>query len=344
MGYTFSNTEKTKKKGSEYETFAALFMLGLYPQKNKMQYILIDSFNDVSTATANISEIYDIQSKGYKKVFQGEIGSFLYTLYKNYQTDFPFKEFILFLETINPEYLVNDLRIFDFSNFIKSDADKIKKGLHKEIERREKVVINDEIKKDIETFLGRVIFVINQTSKEEAVKNLLPINVKKTFPDLFYISIFDEIRDIQSSLKNINIESETIINSEEVLKFNKHITKKELDTLLINRVVGVGLFQDNIPFSFFKYIDKNNRTDEIEDTVLNCNKELSLMFFNKNNKKNVWKLCFKIVEVINNNPNSNYEDIFKLLPEEMYLNANISKDSTIYLISRIQDGRKNGNS
>ena len=37
MGYTFTNTEKTKKKGSEYETFAALYMLGLYPQKEKKE-------------------------------------------------------------------------------------------------------------------------------------------------------------------------------------------------------------------------------------------------------------------------------------------------------------------
>lgn len=344
MGYTFSNTEKTKKKGSEYETFAALYMLGVYPQKNKMQYILIDSFNDVSTATANISEIYDIQSKGYKNVFQGKIGGFLYTLYKNYQTDFPFKEFILFLETIKPEYLENDLKIFDFSNFKTSDAYKIKEGLYKEIEKREKETLTDEIKKNINTFLDRVIFVVNQSSKEEAVKKLLPIKVKKTFPDLFYISIFDEIRDKQSSLKNINIENQTIINAEEVLKFYKYITKKELDTLLINRVIGVELFQENIPFSFLKYIDENNRTDEIEDVILNCNKELALMLFNKNNKNNVWKLCFKIVEVVNNSPNSNYEDVFKLIPEKMYLNSNISKDSTIYLISRIQEGRKNANS
>lgn len=344
MGYTFSNTEKTKKKGSEYETFAALYMLGLYPQKDKMQYILIDSFNDVSTATINISEIYDIQSKGYKKIFQGEIGRFLYTLYKNYQTDFPFKEFILFLETINPEYLVNDLTIFDFNNFVKSDANKIKNGLYKEIGKREKVSITDELKKDIDTFLNRVSFVVNQSSKEEAVKKLLPINAKKTFSDLFYISIFDEIRDLQSSLKNKNIENETITNAEEVLKFNKHISKKELDTLLINRVIGVELFQDNIPFSFYKYINKNNRSDAIEDAILNCNEELALMLFNKNNKNNVWKLCFKIVEVVSNNPNNNYEDVFKLIPEKLYLNANISKDSTIYLISRIQEGLKNANS
>lgn len=75
MGYTFSNTEKTKKKGSEYETFAALYMLGVYPQKNKMQYILIDSFNDVSTATANI--IDDLFTKN-KENFSGSEGQIFY--------------------------------------------------------------------------------------------------------------------------------------------------------------------------------------------------------------------------------------------------------------------------
>lgn len=344
MGYTFTNTERTKKKGAEYETFAALYMLGLYPQKEKMEYILVDSFNDVSTATPNITDIYDIQSKGYKSVSQGQIGRFLYTLYKNYQTDFPFKEFILFLETMNFDYLNNNLKVFSFSNFTDNNQKKIKTGLYKEIEEREKITLNDSNIKHIDSFLDKVIFVVNQTTKEDAIKKLLPISAKKTFPDAFYISIFDEIRDKQSSLKNINIENETITTAEEVLKFNKHITKKELDVLLINRVIGVELFQDNIPTSFFKYIKENNRTEEMEDAILKCNEELTLMLFDKNNKNNVWKLCFKIVEVVNNNSNSNYDDIFKVIPEKMYLNAKISKDSTIYLISRIQEGRRNANS
>ena len=44
-----------------------------------------------------------------------------YTLYKNYQTDFPFKEFILFLETINFDYLNNNLKVFSFFNFTESN-------------------------------------------------------------------------------------------------------------------------------------------------------------------------------------------------------------------------------
>ena len=79
MGYTFKNTEKTKEKASDFETFAALYMLGTYSRKNKIEYILIDSFNDVSAADKKISEIYDIQSKGYREVSLGNIGRFLYT-------------------------------------------------------------------------------------------------------------------------------------------------------------------------------------------------------------------------------------------------------------------------
>ncbi|MBQ5907140.1 MAG: hypothetical protein IIW80_03690 [Treponema sp.] len=344
MGYTFTNTEKTKKKGSEYETFAALYMLGLYPQKEKMEYILVDSFNDVSTANPNITEIYDIQSKGYKSVSQGQIGRFLYTLYKNYLTNFPFKEFILFLETIDYDFLSNNLKVFSFSNFKENNQERIKTGLYKEIKDREQIALEDLDIQEIKSFLDKVVFVVNQTTKEETIKKLLPINAKKTFTDAFYISIFDEIRDKQSSLKNINIENETITTPEEVLRFNKHITKKELDALLINRVIGVELFQNNIPLSFFKYINENSRTNEMEDAVLKCNEELALMLFDKNNKNNVWKLCFRIVELLNNNSIKNYEDIFNRIPEKMYLNAKISKDSTIYLISRIQEGKKNANS
>lgn len=344
MGYTFTNTEKTKKKGSEYETFAALYMLGLYPQKEKMEYILVDSFNDVSTATPNITEIYDIQSKGYKTISPGQIGRFLYTLYKNYQTDFPFKEFILFLETINFDYLNNNLKVFSFFNFTESNQKKIKSGLYKEIEEREKITLINSNIKQIDSFLDKVIFVVNQTKKEDAIKKLLPISVKKTFSDAFYISIFDEIRDKQSSLKNINIENKTITNAEDILKFNKHITKKELDALLINRIIGVELFQNNIPFGFLSYIQTTHPNEDIEDLIQECNSELTVMFFNKNNKKDIWKLCFHIIDLVANNIESKSAEILNLVKSEFLTKARISKISALYLISRVQEGYKNANS
>lgn len=344
MGYTFSNTEKTKKKASEYETYAALYMLGVYPQKEKMEYILVDSFNDVSSATANINEIYDVQSKGYKSVSQEQIGRFLYTLFKNYQTDFPFKEFIIFLETIDTKFLINASKVFSFSNFNDNDKERVKKGLHKEIAKRDKISFDENLEKQIDSFLSNVVFVINQFTKQDAVKKLIPIKNTTTFPDTFYISIFDEIRDKQSSLKNIFIENFEIEYPSEVLKFNKHISRRELNGLLINRVIGCELFKNNLPFGFLPYLQTIHPNEDLEDIIQKCNSELALMFFDKNNKRNIWKLCFHIIDLIYSNPKNKSEEILHLLKPDLLIKAKISEESAIYLISRIQEGQKNANS
>lgn len=350
MAYTFTNSEKTKQKASEYETYAALYMFGVYPQKNKMQYILVDSFNDVSTSDEEISEIYDIQSKGYSKISQGQIGRFLYTLYKNYQTSFPFKEFLLFLEKIDSKYLIINKSVFGFANFNEVDKKKVKLGLCKEIQEREKLSkLEDSEWQQINSFLQTVTFVINTSNKQDAVKNLIPIKETRSQPDTFYISIFDEIRNTQSSLKNINIENKIIQIPKEVLFFNKHITRKELDGLLVNRIIGVDLFKDdflnNIPITFFSYLQKKQiDSEDIEDLIFNCNEELSLMYFDKNNKKNVWKLIFLLIDLVNKNNDKKCDDIFSLVSEKTMRGTRLSKDTVVYLISRIQEGSKYANS
>ncbi len=342
MSYFFKNTERTREKASDYETFAALFMLGTYSRKNKVEYILIDSFNDISAANKDISEIYDIQSKGYKQISLGNIGRFLYTLLKNYQTDFPFKEFILFLETIDSKYINTDTRILHFSDFKNEYHKNIINGLYKEIQKREKIEINDLLKKQIDNFLRLVIFVINPSTKAEAVINLIPIKKPANSIDDFYISIFNEIRDMQSAKKNICIENKTVNLPSEILQFEKHITKKEINTLLINRIIGVNLFQEkNIPTSLIQYfnfikLDMN----AYEDFILDSCSELSIMFFNKNNKRNIWILFFFVIDIIDNNPNKDINDLLKMIDKVKIDRAGISIKTVAYLISRIKEGKK----
>ncbi|MBR4825659.1 MAG: hypothetical protein IKZ86_12755 [Spirochaetaceae bacterium] len=342
MSYVFENTEKTKEKASDYETFAALFMLGTYSRKNKVEYILIDSFNDVSAANKDISEIYDIQSKGYKQISLGNIGRFLYTLLKNYQTDFPFKEFILFLETIDSKYINTPTKVLHFSDFKNKFHKNIINGLYKEIQKRETIEITDLLKKQITEFLSLVTFVINPSTKSEAVINLIPIKKPIKSVDDFYISIFNEIRDIQSAKKNICIENKSINIPSEVLQFEKHITKKEINTLLINRIIGVNLFQEkNIPTFLIKYFNFIKLdTVAYEDFILDSCSELSIMFFNKNNKRNIWILLFFVIDIIDDNPNKDINDLLKMIDEVKINKAGISINTVAYLISRIKEGKQ----
>lgn len=342
MGYTFKNTEKTKEKASDFETFAALYMLGTYSRKNKIEYILIDSFNDVSAADKKVSEIYDIQSKGYREISLGNIGRFLYTLFKNYQVDFPFKEFILYLETVDSKYLNSESRVLHFSDFKENYHDNIKNGLYKEVEKREKIQIDQSYKNVIDTFLSLVTFVINPTTKVESILYLMPIRKPIKSSDEFYISIFNEIRDLQSSKKNVYIEGKTIETAADVLQFNKHISKKEINTMLINRIIGVDLFQDkNIPVYLIKYFEIIGLdTDYYEDFIQDCCSELSVMFFNKNNKRNIWIFLFLVINTIENNSDDDVYGILKKIDKQKMEKAGISEKTVAYLISRIKEGRK----
>lgn len=109
--------------------------------------------------------------------------------------------------------------------------------------------------------------------------------------------------------------------------------------------MGVELFQDNIPLTFYPYLQRKKiiDPDAIEDIIIECNKELSLMYFNKNNRKNVWKLIFLLIDKIHQNVEKNSEDILKLIPKELLVNVSLSEESVVYLISRIQEGYKYAN-
>jgi hypothetical protein len=202
--YTFRNTEKLRGKGSDYETYSLLYLIGLHNNSDDIEYVLIDCFNDTTGSNLAVNKLWDIQAKGYNSIFPKKIGESLYTLFENYLSGFYFIEYILLLQTMNNEYLIDKtLNLFCIDNVENKTKKRIKTGLIEEYKRRNGLSrITDKIDTEIDEFLSIVLFKIWDTSKAASIKSLIQFKDKSIKDDLFYESIFNEIRDKQSTVKN----------------------------------------------------------------------------------------------------------------------------------------------
>lgn len=338
--YQIVNTEKNNEKASDYETFSLLYLLGIRTDKNEIDLVLIDCFNDVTGADEAVVRLWDVQSKGHKTNRPLQIGEHLVTLYGNFLSSFPFSYFILFLETIGSSYVTdNSKHVFKYSDFTESSKNKIKKGLQREIDRRNssQFLLSDD--SQIDKFLVTVDFVRCTENKISNVKNLIEFKNKEFRKDDFFVDIFNEIRGMQSALKNVNVEGGLLRQPAEVLSLNKFISRNQIVTLLINRLVGIEIFDNlSVPINFVQYVQALERED-IKDLVQSCNSALSRTFFNKNNKFHVWRLLEFIIKMIIVNPENKIETIFHTIPENLRKNVpTLDETSTKFFIARVMDG------
>lgn len=135
-------------------------------------------------------------------------------------------------------------------------------------------------------------------SESDYVKEITKFKNKDFKANDFYASIFKELRDIQSAKKNVCIENQKISDIKDVLAFRKHFTSKDIEVLIMNRVIGCELFGfKSIPRKFLPIINDMTST-EIDDILDDCNANLSRAFFNKNDNRTFWKVCEKIISLI----------------------------------------------
>lgn len=152
--------------------------------------------------------------------------------------------------------------------------------------------------KNVKTFLTKVIIVEDHGSESDYVKAITKFKNKDFKTNDFYASIFKELRDIQSAKKNTCIESQKISDIRDVLAFRKHFISKDIEVLIMNRVVGCELFNfKSIPRKFLPMINDMSQS-EVDDILDECNANLSRAFFNKNDNRDFWKVCEKIISHI----------------------------------------------
>lgn len=341
--YTFKNTEINNKKASEFETKSMLYLLGMRSDKDEINIITIDCFNDVTGVNDNFTKLWDVQSKNHSKFPPSKIGESLSTLYDNYISTIDFCEYILFIPKLNRDYLKDkSLNIYGYENI----EEKQRKGIEKKLKEKINGDKSNTTPPLFLDFLSKVCFVEDNHKISTYIKRISKFKNKKTISEELYNRIFNEIRNHQSNLKNSYIENEKISHPSEVLKFNRHITKLEINTLLISRLVGVDVFSfPVIPFSFLP-ITYDLKLDEesTKDLIQECNANLSRAFFDKNGCREFWKITENLVRILKNDPKKDIFLVYSELVEKIKIKTNyLTKETLLFMISLIKTGISNDN-
>lgn len=190
-------------------------------------------------------------------------------------------------------------------------------------------------------FLDKVIIIEDSKTELEYIKSITKFKNKDIKPVDFYNNFFKELRDLQSSKKNSCIEDQTIINVSDVINLQRHLSSKDIEILIISRIIGCEVFKFKaIPKPFFNVI-RHLDIEDLEDLLQGCNSNLSLAFFNKNSNKPFWNTCEQILEFLETNLSQDVEFVFKNLFNPFNKKISYLNEITIkYLISIIIEGKQ----
>jgi hypothetical protein len=340
MNYTFKNTEINNKKATDFETKSLLYLIGRRKDSKEVEYIAFDCFNDVSGINKNSDKIWDIQSKNEKSLSPKKIGKYFFTLFDNHTSLFDFTEFIFFCPILKPEYKIDEkLNIYGTENIVNKTLVRIQNGLKEEIIRVKGKTFDYSIEQ--QKFLKKVVIVEDTELDNEYIKTVTKFKKSEIKSDAFYQSVFQDLRDIQSAKKNTYIENSIINQIKDVLKFNRHLYTKDIEVLIISRIIGCEVFEyKGVPLNFLPIIDSLDFEDK-KDTIQECNSNLSRAFFNKNSNREFWKICEIIIEYLESQDVTDVEMIFNNLFTKYKFRISYLTPITIkYLIAIIIDGKQ----
>lgn len=345
--YKFKTSEQNNEKATEFETKSLLYLLTKIKGHSKVDLFIIDCFNDVTGASEHYTDSWDVQSKNVASLTPRTVGKALYTLFANYVSDICFGHYILYLPQLKEAY-INDIALesCDISNFKSTKVSAIKEGLIQEIERRnDPEIINTKYSKDVDEFLPKVIFVFDHYGKSDYIKSIIEFKNLNRLDESFLVRIFDEIRTQQASKKIKCVFGEEVTSIQEAEKFGKNISRKDIELLVINRVIGNDLFSSKgIPLYFVSELAGMDEED-IADLIQDCQAQISRTLFNKHNKKAFWLLLEEIIVSIEKNRRRKIRDILTSLNKNTTSQLfTMNQSAILYLIALIKEGLENENS
>jgi hypothetical protein len=340
--YQFTTTERNNEKASEYETKAMLYLFGCRQDSRDMDVFLIDCFNDVSGANRDVNRLWDVQSKGVKSLNPKKIGEALVTLFQNYCSDIEFEHYILFMPKLKEMFLNDEARTyFQIDNFKLQYIDKIKQGLKSEYERRNSLEPQET---DLDNFLQMVEFVIAEEQKQGYIRRITSFRSSLRLEEAFYDALFEDIRNQQTILKTKNIDGYQIMNAAEVLQYEKLLWKKEIDELVVNRILGMDLFNSRqVPNSFIDEIALLDAEDR-KDVIQECQSDIARLLFDKNGRHIFWRFFGRLLSYADairvESPREMEEQIRR---DNVVIPRILSQKSVVYLISALKEGLNDDN-
>lgn len=345
--YKIKTSERNNDKATEFETKSLLYLLTRIRNHSSVDLFIIDCFNDVTGVSENYSDSWDIQSKNVASLTPYMVGNALYTLFANYVSDIVFGHFLLYLPQLKDSYVEDSsAEIFDIGNFKSDKVADVKLGLKKEIERRnDPDVCTLNNLSQLDQFLTEVIFVFDRYGKSDYIKSIIQFKNITRLDDEFLIRIFEEIRAQQATKKIRNVYGEEVSSIQEAEKFEKNIYRKDIELLVINRVIGNDLFASRgIPIYFISEVQGMDEED-IADLIQECQSKISRTLFNKNNKKAFWILLEEIMAAIDANKKAGIHAVLgKLNLQSKRRLFTMDEISLLYLIALVKEGLSSENS
>ncbi len=344
MGYKITSSEERNEKATEYETKSMLYMMNYYNKADEIKWFAIDFFNDVTGINKYQDSCFDVQSKGVKDIAPMLLGRYLVTLFKNYLSNFNFVDYILFVEsvskTIRKEISSN---VFVFKDLSEDIQNAIRDGLIDEANNKTYIEDNTLITTDkLDDFLKKVSFVIDNKTKEQYIKDAAELSDAVIIDNVYLRKIFKEIRDKQSSKKNNNCEGEILDSIGCFYRYDKYISKDEIQDLIVCRICFNSKFKNlkTVPQSFIKVINGIDETI-IEERIEECQDAIFRLLSNKNNKKAYWELFSEINYVIKRNPLYDINSIYNAVDKKKISAVHhLDVISCKYFISLIKESLK----
>lgn len=339
--YRIKTSERNNDKATEYETKSLLYLLTKITGNHEIDLFIIDCFNDVTGVAGGYKDSWDIQSKNVASLTPHKVGIALYTLFANYVSDLSFGHYILFLPPLKDSY-VNDVvaEVFQIDNFVTGKTEDVKNGLESEIARRNDADVNTSANlAKVDAFLSEVIFITDRYNKSEYIKSIIKFKNLSSLKDEFLIRIFEEIRAKQAVKKISNVDGVEVSSIQEAATLGKNITRKEIELLVVNRVIGNDLFSKNgVPLYFIREVSTMDEED-VADLIQECQSQIGKTLFNKNNKKAFWYLLEEIISVIEIDKKQGIRSILSQISTKAKGRVfTMDENTLLYLIALVKEG------
>lgn len=343
MPYIIQASEKLRKSGAEAETKALLYLMNFSPDSDEIYYFVVDFFNDLTGMDRMGNKLWDLQSKANKNVGPKAIGTELVTLFKNYMSEIEFHTYILFVGSVTGTVRIDSSKdFFDISNVKPEAIEKIKEGVKEEGTDKKYVNAEDLTENNISAFLEKVHFVVDGgKGKGDYVRGIIKNHPNIQVEQEVLEAIFNEIRDEQSSKKNVNaVEGITIETSDEALNYCRHLTSNEIKLLALNRIIQKNILKTDISKSFvdvYNLWPAEKRSEKLEE----CQQSLYRALFNKNATDGFWGLFEKIYSIIVEHPDKGVQFIFNEVRKDADCISrcpDFEIESLKYFIALVKDG------
>ena len=313
------------------------------PDSDDIYYFVVDFFNDLTGMDSMASRLWDVQSKGAHHVSPKTIGKELVTLFKNFMSPLTFEAYILFIGSVTGTLRKNpSLTTFGLENVKDAAIKQIKLGLYEEGSTKEYIDNTSLTDENINDFLSRVFFVIDDDKKpSEYVKAIIRQHPNIIPEEKILNAIFNEIRDKQASKKNISsVEGVVIETTDEALNYCRHLTNNEIRLMTLQRIINRDPLSQGIPASFVSIYTAwppERQKEMLED----CQGALCRALFNKNAADGFWYLFENTYQMIVEHPGDSVQSLFtkiQAIPNCIARCPDFDVLSLKYFISVVKDG------